>query len=706
MRYLILFLLLPCALYAQPFQFELQPDAFPVYIGGVPIQQPWTGGYDAVTPTFWDSDNDGDLDLFMGDSRGYIDYFENIGASTNPEFKWITNFYDSLLCYRATPNPTWGWSKIRFSDLNGDGLKDIILGAVFYNQLILYHNIGTLVQPVFTNIADTIRDNNGNIIYGQYCTFADIDADGLLDLFIATGGYLKYYHNIGTSSIPVFELISTNWFNTYVSANFNDPCFGDLDGDGDLDLLIGDGDGFISYYRNDGTPQVPQMTLVTNNYLNIDVQKYSSPELVDIDGDGDLDLFIGRSSSENQSPAQGSLFFYRNDGTAQIPNFHYVTSNYIAWDCGYGSSPRFMDFNNDSLPDLVSRAGSHLILYRNIGTFGNPIFSYQTTNLGNIAVVDLVPWFVDINGDGLLDLFAGTSAIPGPPGLKLFINEGTPQTPNWTLYTNNLIPGVFNTNSVILCPWTGDIDNDGDQDLFVTDDNGCCYFFRNIGSMTHFQFQFVTNNWQNLETPNMPSFRYGCFYDVDGDGDLDLFINSDTVYWLPFEKNLLFYRNTGTPQIANMVLESRDLFPDHMIWQSAPYMVDIDGDGDGDLFVGDTYGGIRFFRNVTGDSIGVVGPPQERPHPKRATLTINPSPANPKTAISIQLTAFSFVNLSVYDLLGRKIAELVNGSLSAGEHLVSWDASGNASGVYLVKLEAGGSEAMPTIVTGKVVVVR
>jgi large repetitive protein len=548
--------------------------------------------------------------------------------------------------------------------------------------------------------ADTLRDTFGNLISDcDRFALADIDADGKLDLFVGRyAGYIRYYHNVGTTTNPAFQLVSDTWFNIYSSEGSLDPCFGDLDGDGDLDLLIGTGQGHVMYYRNDGTPQTPQMTLVTNNYLTIAVQKFASPELADIDGDGDLDLFIGRSSSEDQNPAQGDLFFYRNDGTSHNPIYRFITSNYLGWDCGYVSEPRLVDVDGDGTPDLLSPLGSHLIYYHNTGTLGNPIFSYQSSNYGGINVFDLDPWFVDINGDGLIDIITGTSAIPGPPGLKLFLNQGTPQEPNWVLDSSNLLPGVFNTYSVHLSCWTGDIDNDTDQDLFVTDDNGYLYLFRNIGTPTNFQFQYVTNNWQNLSIAELPVYRFGCLYDIDYDGDLDLFINRDNYYWYPFDKNLLFYRNHGSPQNANMVLESNDLFPDQMIWQSAPYVIDIDQDGDGDLFVGDSWGGIRFFRNITNE--GVNPNPKYYPLPQRQ-ISILPNPGNSGTTISYVLAHPQHVNLSVYNLLGSRLATLVDGLQQPGEHISSWDAKDRASGIYLVRFT---SPELTT--TQKVVIVK
>jgi len=74
------------------------------------------------------------------------------------------------------------------------------------------------------------------------------------------------------------------------------PSFADLDGDGDLDAFIGESDGVINYYRNDGTVINPAFTLVTgsgNPFNGVDVGLRSTPSFADLDGDGDLDAFIG-----------------------------------------------------------------------------------------------------------------------------------------------------------------------------------------------------------------------------------------------------------------------------------------------------------------------------------------------------------------------------------------------------------------------------
>ncbi|MCX6640311.1 MAG: FG-GAP-like repeat-containing protein [bacterium] len=687
MKSLLIILSFPLLLCAQGFEFELDPDAFPVTIYNWQPYQPWAGGMDNSKPELCDLDNDGDLDFFTGGTFLYnIGYFKNIGSANNPEFQYITYQVDSL----------YPFMDVDFADMNNDGIKDAVLGG------FCYFNFGTTSQFNFCGDPDTLFDTAGNRLLCPCSAVVDIDLDGDYDIFAGqTNGYVRYYRNIGTSTNYQFQLISSNWLNSTVSSGYTDPTFADLDSDGDLDLLIGKGDGKIYYYRNDGTPQNPQMTLVTNNYFGIDVGESASPELADIDGDGDLDLFVGRSHWADGQVSSGDVYFYQNVGTAQVPNFRFVTNCYLTWNCGDMARPRLIDIDADGDPDLFSARGYQIILYRNQGTLANPHFVWETDNFANITTPGAcLPWFCDIDADGDYDLFIGTGAIPGPPGLYFYRNRGTPQEPNYILESTNLVPGVFSQSSVVLNPCTADIDADGDLDLFVRDNMGYCYFFRNIGLSTHFQFQYVTSDWQNLSDPL--GAQTMCFYDIDGDSDLDLFVNHETIYSQPWGKNLRFYRNIGTPQNASMQLEIEDVFPELMIWSSAPYLIDMDQDGDGDLFVGDMWGGIRYFKNVTGDTTAVLHPDKVPiPPPRRTILSVNNNSNNPISQISFSLPSPQEVSLEVYNILGSKVTTLVSGKQSAGDHTVSWNATGNASGVYLVRLATSGEE-----VTRKVVVVK
>ncbi|MBU1880527.1 T9SS type A sorting domain-containing protein, partial [bacterium] len=87
--------------------------------------------------------------------------------------------------------------------------------------------------------------------------------------------------------------------------------------------------------------------------------------------------------------------------------------------------------------------------------------------------------------------------------------------------------------------------------------------------------------------------------------------------------------------------------------------------------------------------------------PSSFTCNAYPNPFNPTTAISIQLSALSHVNLSVYDISGRKVATLIDGFRNAGSYEVTFDGSKLASGIYFYRLTAGDYTA-----NGKVVLMK
>jgi len=671
----ILFIYFPVS--AQPLQFELQPAAFPVSIGAWQMFQPWAGGMDETTPTFCDIDNDNDIDLFLGLRTGYIGYFRNIGLMNEAKFQYITFCYDSISNYVGS----WGRSSINFVDIDLDGDLDAFAGGTY---ILLFYNNGTVNQPNFSGIPDTLFDINMNRLYASDIVVADIDCDGDYDILGGTNlsGTIYFYENIGDSTHYEYELVSQNWQNIQVTGAKSDPCTADLDADGDLDLLVGTGQGKIYYYRNDGTPQIPQMVYVTDNFCGIDVGEDASPELADIDGDGDLDLFVGRDpTGATATVTQGDVYFYENIGTPQQYNYQFVTTNYLTFDNGKYSEPCLVDIDADGDLDLFSRRANGLLFYRNQGSIDNPSFVYETSDFDSFNLVDITPCFCDIDNDGDLDLFAGTSAIPGPPGLSLYINQGTPEEPDYVLFSDNIVPGVFTTNSVIIVPGVADIDADGDYDLFVSDDMGRFFFWDNTGTPERFNFQYITNNWQNIPDDYEPH-RYFSFYDIEHDGDLDLFYYG----FLPTDECVIFfYRNIGTPQNANMILESNNLFPDLPIYSPAPFVTDIDNDGDGDLFVGDTYGGIRFFRNLEFNSVSH----QSSSQPYSFSLEpCYPNPFNPITTISFTLNKALPVRLSVYNQLGQQVSIIIDNKVVPGNYQYIWDAGKFSSGVYLISLES------------------
>src|SRR5690606_27537355 len=112
---------------------------------------------------------------------------------------------------------------------------------------------------------------------------------------------VNFYRNTGSAGAPAFELVS-DVYEAMDAGRRSHPSLADLDGDGDLDLVLGSEAGTAQVFRNDGTPAEPRWVRVEAG-LGIDLPPYRAPVFADIDGDGRLDLVSGNLS--------GGLLFWR-----------------------------------------------------------------------------------------------------------------------------------------------------------------------------------------------------------------------------------------------------------------------------------------------------------------------------------------------------------------------------------------------------------
>jgi len=245
-----------------------------------------------------DLDGDGDLDLLYGGYYGTIDFMENTGTAQNPVF-------DSPQTNPFGLTSTFLYAFITAKDLDNDGDLDIV-GGEYGGNHIYYQNIGTASAPLFS----LPMTNAFGLEQGSYISmpeFADMDNDGDYDIISGEAGGLIYFQNQGTANIPAFGAAVSNPFLLVPNpVYFSHPTMGDLDGDGDLDMLIGETGGNLRYIQNLGNANAALFDMGQLNPFGIvgGAAPVILPEFVDIDNDGDLDILA--------SGYEGTLWFYEN----------------------------------------------------------------------------------------------------------------------------------------------------------------------------------------------------------------------------------------------------------------------------------------------------------------------------------------------------------------------------------------------------------
>jgi hypothetical protein len=372
-----------------------------------------------------DTDGDNDMDALIGDSGANNSLFvENGGTSASalmvPPQDSIFPAYDVTSLIHA-------FSMHAYIDMDNDGNKDLLITPREWedNRCIrFYKNNGTTANPVFAYQTDVLlQDQMIDVGEGAGPVLFDYNNDGLKDLIIsnywATNGLnvsrgLTLYENNGTLTNPSFMYVTSDYAglsSTNLAGPYY-PAFGDIDNDGDFDLVIGGDVGkFYLFTNTAGAGNIPSFTYTTPSVVDqIDVGQASTPQLIDLDRDGLLDLISGHKN--------GFIKYYKNNGspgnpffasTASSDSLGHVNVRQIGFVDGY-SVPYFFE-QQGSMRLAVAAMSGDIYLYGNIDSNLNGTFTILDTlysqHFGVRYGYNITISGGDLNNDTLTDLVLG-----------------------------------------------------------------------------------------------------------------------------------------------------------------------------------------------------------------------------------------------------------------------------------------------------------
>lgn len=700
-----------------------------------PLKFPWAGGMNSIQFCYIDLDIDGIMDILAFDRRG------------NRKMCFINNGISGEISYEFSPQYSefipdfYEW--VILADYNMDSRNDIFTYSPGYASVMVYKNVSDDVLKfelvVYPYLKTYLEGGYVNLYISSadYPGIADVDNDGDLDILTygVNGSFIDMHKNMSIEKYGnpdsldykhttycwgrVAESDESNAIfldtcihepqNSHISSLIKERHTGstflvhDLDGNGLVDLLLGDvdypglpalyntgtlEDAFISYYD----------TLFPQGTNKVDLFSMPVTAYTDVNNDDKKDLLVSPfSPSLTTSSGKKSCWLYLNSGNDSNPIFELSQTNFLQSemiDVGSGAYPVIYDWDGDGLHDLfIGNYGyykysyyenyilhsvyySRIAYYKNIGTNQSPVLQLWDDNfaqLSSLHETGLIPAFDDIDGDGNPDLLAGNSE-----GKIIYVRYNKSSDAFEIIDQNYLNIDVGEYSA----PQLFDLNKDGLNDLIIGEKGGNINYYQNTGTIGNPVFEYVTDSLGKINITDysvswdgysVPSF----FRDTDFNTGLVVGSEQGMIYYFTNIDNNLDGEFDESDQL-NTLLDTNEVDFDRGM-RTGAVICDLYSDGKLEMIAGNYSGGLEYFNGAVNVLSNINSQTQID------YVKIYPNPASNEIAVKFPESS-GMVVISIFDTRGVEIVSYTSRIIN---NSVSINVSEIISGVYILSSKVG-----------------